>query len=102
MRLKSEKMWRLMTALNWSPQNLADIIKVELAEVYKLIGGEPVNYFTAKAFINYFTAINAVRLINLDEVMLSKRLSRKLKLNKHLSERKLFGIIAMEIKSRAD
>jgi hypothetical protein len=64
MILKADKMERLMTRLNWTPGVFADVLNIEIEEAYKLLGGEAVNYYTAKAFITYFKAPFAVAFID--------------------------------------
>ena len=56
MKLQADKIDRLMRHLNWTPRVFADVINIEIQEAYKLLSGDPINYYTAKAFIVYFKA----------------------------------------------
>lgn len=64
MILQADKIERLMQRLNWTPRVFADVIKVDITEAYKLLEGEAVNYYTAKAFIEYFKVPFAAAFID--------------------------------------
>jgi hypothetical protein len=64
MKLDAAKTERLMDYLDWTPHQFAEAIDIDITEAYKLLGGEAVNYYTAKRFIDYFKAATAAALID--------------------------------------
>jgi hypothetical protein len=98
MKLKTDKIERLMTRLNWTPRVFADVIKVEMPEAYKLLSGAAVGYYTARAFITYFKAVFAAAFI--DFAAMEMDVPKFLKL-KPQSESDLFSNIAANVRKTA-
>lgn len=96
MKLQADKIDRLMRHLNWTPRIFADVINVEIREGYKLLSGDPVNYYTAKAFIVYFKAPFAAVFIDFAAMEIEPPKFLKLK---PASEYAVFGNIARNIRN---
>jgi hypothetical protein len=97
MRLKEDKIGRLMVRLNWTPRVFAEVIKADIREAYKLLSGEAVGYRTAKAFIAYFKASSAAAFIDFDAMGMKppKFVRRQIA----VSETVLFDNIAKNIRN---
>jgi hypothetical protein len=95
MALQAGKIERLTERLNWTPRVFADVLNVEMREAYKLLSGEAVDYYTAKAFIAYFKAKFAAQFMDFPAMAIEPPKFLKLKT---VSEAALFGNIASNIR----
>jgi hypothetical protein len=97
MILQAEKTERLTERLNWTPRIFAGVLGIEIKEAYKLLSGEAVNYYTAKAFVKYFKAAFAAAFIDFAAMGMEPPAFLRLK---PVSEAVLFGGIAKSIKEK--
>lgn len=96
LRLIPDKIQRFLEYMKWTPGDFASILDIEVTESYKLLSGEPANYFVAKKFIYFFQASLAKEFIDWDTMGVS--LPRFKHTRKALEEDVLFSIMARNIK----
>lgn len=56
MILKTDKMERLLNGLGWRVSDFANAMDIDMKEAYSILSGEPMDYYSAKRFINLLTA----------------------------------------------
>lgn len=95
MIIKADRVERLMTRLNWTPRVVATVMRLEMSDAYKLLSGDAVNYYIAKAFIVFFRAVCAAALIDFTamEIELPEFVQRK-----EITEAELFTKIGYNIR----
>lgn len=98
MRLLPDKTQAFLEYIGWGAADFANALDLEMEESYKLLSGEPVNYYLAKRFIWYFSAAFAKEFIDWDAMKITAPRLKHSK--KRMADDVLFSMLARDIQDK--